>query len=411
MDFMNDWLRFNEGNMVPKRYTIWAANSILGAALGKAAYVDHGYFRVYAPNYICLVGDQGTRKGSAKDHAMELFREALPDYPIGPSVASREIIIKRLADKDSLRCFQNDLGLPEEWRPMMFFVNELKNFMSFNPQGMIEFLTDIYDRKHFKSDTIVRGAEDIINPCLNILACETPQWITDKLKFNIISGGFARRMLFVYETKRPARITHPKLTDDMKAARERCKEHLKKVPQISGKFTWDKDAYDYFDKWFISLPQPPDELLAGYYEAKDILALKLMMISCVGDYTPKLNFTLDKTINAIQALEAIEDNLPKLSMAAGRNQLAQPMMKIVEMINQKGWMLEKELKNLTVRDIDPREQGAIFSFIREQGTLIPIALNFCGQMERVWSTRENLAIMREAKRWVQTENGTYKYME
>lgn len=400
MDLLRDWMKFNSGNMVPERFTMWALMGITGALIGKRIYVDHGYFQVYPNMYMCLVGNQGTRKGTAKDLAMELFKEADPDYPVGASVTTRELIIKNMASNDAMRCFQNGLGLPEEWRPMMFFVNELKNFMSFNPQGMIEFLTDIYDRKSFQSDTIIRGAETIINPCINILACETPQWITDKLKFNIISGGFARRMLFVYETGRPPRITHPKLTIEMQEARTRCVNHLKKIPEIAGKFTWEKDAYEYFDQWFVSLPAPADELLAGYYEAKDILALKLAMIGAVGMYQPKLVFTLPIIQSAIAMLESIEDNLPKLSIAAGRNQLAQPMMKVVEMVNLRGWMFEKELKRVSCRDLTPNEQNSVFNYIREQELLLPLSFLVANKPERLWANFDAAQKKMEQGKWV-----------
>lgn len=342
-DFISQYLTYNSGNMAPKRFHMWCALSILAMTVGRRIYVEHEYFRVHAMLYITLVGRQGLRKTTAKDMAKNLFLEVFPDYPIGASVQSREKIVERMASDDCLRAYQDLDGSMIEYKPTAFFINELKNFMSINPGAMVEFLTDIYDTKFFASDTIKHGLQPIINPCINILACETPKWIIEKLKLNVIAGGFSRRMLYIYETVRPERITFPKKTPEATAAEEWCKGHLRKIANITGPFTWEPSARVYFDHWFQNLPSQDDEILEGYYEAKDILVQKIAMLIAVGQPEPKLVFTKPILELAIAFLESIEDNLPKLTIAAGRNELAIPQQALKDMLHDHGGlMLERD---------------------------------------------------------------------
>ena len=385
MDFLEHYLVYNSGNMVPKRYHIWSALSNLAMTMGRRIYVDQEYFRIHVPMYITLVGRQGLRKTTAKDLAKEMFIDVFPDYPLGASVMSREKIVERLSSDEYLRVYTDEQEVQQSYKPLAFFVNELKNFMSINPGGMVEFLTDIYDTKAFAADTIKHGLQPIINPCINILACETPKWLIEKLQLNIIAGGFSRRMLYIYEIERPQRITFPKKSPASFESEIWCKNHLKRIVNLSGPFRWaDQAARDYFDKWFTMLPNQEDEVLEGFYEAKDVLALKVAMLLAVAQPEPKLELTVPLLTKAIGVLENIEDNLPKLSMAVGRNELALPQQRLIEMLEAKnGWMTEKALSIAIDKDLNPSEQFSTLRHLKTQGRIFVEKVKFPSGVERM----------------------------
>src|SRR6266536_886512 len=234
--FMQNYLAYNVNNECHRNYHLWTALLLLASATQKRVYVPYGYLNIYPNLYVCLVGRQGFRKSTAKDIGRDLLTSAFPDLPLAPSVQSREDIIKFMSSDECLFSYTDETGAVKELRPFVMFVNELKNFLSINPAASIEFLTDIYDRDVFDSSTIKRGLEKITNPCVNILACETPSWITEKLKAQVISGGFSRRMIFVYETTRGPKISFPRLPDNSAILWHWLKEHLQKVPKYVGPF-------------------------------------------------------------------------------------------------------------------------------------------------------------------------------
>jgi hypothetical protein len=369
--FLQDYVLYNSGNECPRNYHLWSGLVTLAATAGRKVLIKHGYFDIHPNLYVCLVGRQGFRKSTAKDIARDLFCEAFPDYPIGASVQSREDIVKRLAGDDMERVYTDHTGAQVSWKPCAFFVNELKNFLSINPGAMIEFLTDIYDRRKFDASTIKHGLQEIHNPCINILACETPKWITDKLKMNIISGGFSRRMIYVYETERAQKITFPMPTPEAVAARARCLEHLKKVSKMVGVFEWTQAAKDFFDKWYQGLKYPDDEVMEGYYESKHIMLMKISMLLALSEEKPSLTLTPELLEEGIALLDIIEVNMPKLSVAAGRNELAIPQQRLLELIEKNGGMMpEKELMRKVNSDLTPMEQLSVLRHLMETEQII-----------------------------------------
>jgi hypothetical protein len=369
--FLQDYLIYNSGNECSRNYHIWSALVTVAATTGRRVSCRWGYFDIHPNLYVVLVGKQGFRKSTAKDIARDMFAEACPNIPIGASVQSREDIVKFMASEACLRAYTDETGSPIEYRPIVFFVNELKNFLSIDPGKMIEFMTDIYDRKFFDASTIKHGLQKIVNPCVNFLACETPVWIIDKLKSNIISGGFARRVIYVYETTRGPRITFPTITDEAKAARERCILHLQKLPEICGEFVWTAGAREFYNKWYQGIKPPEDEVMAGYYESKHIQMLKVAMCLALMAPVPKLELTEELLRIALVLLDEIEINMPKLSVAAGRNELAIPQQRIMELLQEaKGFMREKQLKILLGKDLTPMEQMSLLTHLtRETGQL------------------------------------------
>ena len=374
-NFINDYLIYNSGNECPLNYHRWSALTILAAAMSKRVWIDYGYFDVYPNLYVCLVGKQGNRKSVAKDIARDLFCEAFPDHPIGASVQSREDIVKNMASDDYERQYTDSEGVLVSHKPITFFINELKNFLSINPIGMIDFLTDIYDRKSFDASTIKHGLQEIKNPCVNVLACETPSWIIDKLKGNIITGGFSRRMIYVYEIEECERIPFPFVSAEARAARLRCLEHLRLLPTIKGKFTWEPAARVWFAEWYKKLPIPDDEVMEGYYRSKHIQLLKIAMGLAVGRANPKLILTREDLEDSRVFLDALETNLPKLSIAAGRNQLAVPMQGLLEVLAKNGgWLTEKVFQRNGNKDLTPMEFLTAKRYLQETEQIIVKAM-------------------------------------
>lgn len=302
------------------------------------------------------------------------------------SVQSREDIIKFMSSDACLFSYTNEEGTLVELRPYNLFLNELKNFLSFNPGGTIEFLTDIYDRRIFSSGTLSRGTETIINPCINILACETPDWIIDKLKSRIISGGFSRRMIYVYETHKNPKISFPKLPDDGRALLEWMQGHLKKVSKLVGPFQWGPGAKAFYDVWYQSLQAPEDDIMEGYYESKHIQALKVSMLNALSEDEPRLVITPELLKMSISMLDAIETNMPKLSAAAGRNELAYPIMKAIDAMDRHNMPYsEKDLKLLLSRDFNPYEQVSTIRSMVDCGHIFPTKL---ADGSRVYVTKQ-----------------------
>lgn len=377
-DFIQDFILFNSGNMAPRKYLRWCAISILAMTVARRVYIDYSYFHLYTDNYICLVGRQGLRKDTSMNEAFKIFKEANPEYPLGASVSSREKIVTRLcSDEDTLRTYTDETGTRNEFHPMAFFISELKNFMSVNPENMVAFLVDIYGKKFFDADTIKHGLQPINNPCVNILSCENPPWIINNLKANILSGGFARRMMFVYEIEEPVRITFPKIPAGGLEARDRCVQHLRDIQNVSGPFHWESpETMIRFDIWNKKLITPDDDLLRGFYENRDCLVLKLAMCITLARSPIELVLRWPAIEVAIAFIDNLAETLPRLTIAAGRNELAVPTQEMLDMLAAKGGMIPKKLwLREAIKKMNDYEFQGVFKSLRETDQIVCIRLS------------------------------------
>jgi hypothetical protein len=402
MSLLHDVWAYCSCYEVPRNYAIWAGVGLLAATMNRRIYVRQGDLKHHGNMYICLVGEQGGKKSTAKDFVRDWYVSTFPDMPVGASVQSREDIIKYLASDESTRAFKNEDDVLIEYHPYVFFINELKNFLSFNPSGMVDFLTDIYDRPYFDARTLKRGAEPIINPSITILACETPTWIVDKLKTNIISGGFSRRMVYVYEIETPEIAVQiakprPKVTPEARKAEKRIKDHLAVIGGISGEFRWTPEGEKFFDEWYMHNRKtlPEDPVVRGYRRTKDGLLLKTAMLTAMAYPVPKMLLTGDLFEEALAMLDAIEVNMPKLSVAAGRNILAVPQQKILDILeNNNGCLPEKEVMRRMGGDLSPMEMLSVIRFLKDTEQIFAVNRQIPGTnppaLRVVLYTREGL---------------------
>lgn len=371
-DFITEYLAFNSGNECARNYHIWSALVVLAATVHKRVWISQGYHSVYPNLYVGLIGDMGSRKSSAKDIACDLFQSTFPDYPMLTSVQSREDIIKYMASDKCAYSFKDASGTIIEVRPIVGFINELTNFLSIDPVKTVVFFTDIYSGKRFNCSTIKHGLQDLVNPCVNLLACETPDNITSKLKSNIISGGFARRIVYIYETTRSKPIAFPERPTEHQEMWARLKQHLLHIVTLSGEFSWTADARKFYTDYYENLMTtlPDDKIMAGYRSSKGDQLFKVAMGLALSEESPNLVMRQDLLERALAMLDVIEVNMPKLSMAAGRNELALPMQKAMEVLDtqlapNQGWMALKTFKRILSKEMQPMEIDMVLKFMKD----------------------------------------------
>lgn len=377
-DFIAEYLRFNSGNECPRNFHIWSGLVCLAAAVHKRVYTllgEDSYVTLYPNLYIALIGDQGSRKSSAKDYALDLFTEAFPDYPQLSDIQSAEDIIKYMnQDQNKFLIPSKTPGETMTVRPIIGFINELNNFLAIDIVKMVDFLTNIYSKKRYKSSTIKRGLEDLENPCMNMLACAPTDWIMEKMKGSIVSGGLSRRLVQVYEPDLGPPIARPKRPEGYAKMWERLKGHLLYASQLSGEFKWEPDMAAFYDKWYIDIRKSmsQEKLMAGFQSSLHDQVLKVSMLLTLSRYPCNFTITLDTFKLAIAMLDAIMPNMAKLFANSGRNQLAIPMQRALEMLEQQGgWIPEKTYRRMLSKDLAPMEIAQVLRFLEhDTGQLV-----------------------------------------
>jgi len=206
-----------------------------------------------------------------------------------------------------------------------------------NPQGMIEFLTDIYDREHFEVKTKNMGTDTILGPYITLLACMTREQANSLFRAALITGGFSRRMVFVYSRSRNEPIARPRINPLQEEARSLCLSHLQKVTKASGEYKFTNESGEWFDAWYaakfkeIGLPHTP--AFKNWLMSKDTMLIKMAMcLDLAGDPTYRL--TIPNLERGLSMLNAIEDGLDRIFSGAGKNPLADLAMRALSRLEE-----------------------------------------------------------------------------
>ncbi len=291
--------------------------------------------------YIVLVGEPGDKKTTALSLSRSMTQKI--KRPIAPPSATKEAItVLMSAENEKSPCHINYVdsnNIPKHITHLSFFASEIVTMLSAggNPQGLIEFFTDIYDREAFEVLTKNKGNDIIDAPYITILACMTPEQTGQLLKERLITGGFSRRCVFVYGRSKAEPIPRPQLLPEQINAKAFCMEHLEKVLKIKGEFKMTPCGEAFFDEWYrykhkqLSMPHPAP--FKNWLRSKDTMLIKLaMLLDCAEHVTMLLNEKLLR--QGVEMLDATEKDLNKVFAGAGKNPLAELAFRLVSKLEE-----------------------------------------------------------------------------
>jgi hypothetical protein len=294
-----------------------------------------GRYHLYPNLYVVLVGPSGNRKTSAMAVA-KTFVRSMGNIPYSAEAITKEKLVLDIAAQQQIIG-----GLPKEFEAfskqacMSCYITELTQFLGANAAHMIDFLTTIYDQDYYDS-RIKNGDSTIIEgPFLNLLACTTPEHITSYLKLNVITSGFGRRSIFVYETGKGNRITFPEISDEQIKVMSACVSYAKTVQdKLRGPFTWADDAREFMISWYTGLTVPDDPFLAGFYESKQGQLIKIAMILSASESLDRV-ILKSHLVEGLAILDDVETKMARVFAGVGRNQLSGIAMMAEDLIKNR----------------------------------------------------------------------------
>lgn len=385
-NFIANFMTYAQGCEAPQAYTTWAAVSTLASLVSRRVYINQGYFTIYPNLYIVLVGMPGDRKTTAMVMSSDILN-AVNDVarqqnrpvaiPMSADCMTKEAVCKYMAANCIREFVPTGATKPKQYTPLTLCLTELTHFLGTgNSAHMIDFLVTIFDREVYETKTKNKGDDIIPGPFLNILACTTPAAITRYLKEDVISGGFSRRALFVYEMEPGEPVSWPEISDMSKLAIKECLEWAEKIQQVQGEFKVDEKFKKWYDQWYRDLfaenRKPQETMTRGYFRSKHIQAFKIAMLIALAESTD-LILTIDHFQVATEMLDRLEKNLPKVYEGMGRNELNAVAAKVMQLIDMAGQPIpEKKILSEMFRDADTRELYGIIEHLKRVGKVVAL---------------------------------------
>jgi hypothetical protein len=336
--------------------------------VGRKVWVNMGYFNIYPNLYVVLLAPPGNKKTTAMNCAKNLIRE-VKDIPFTADCQSKENLVKEMSTyKRTFTLGPN--RPPEEFTPISAFVTELSQFIGIDPIRMLDFLTTIYDQNFYDMKTQKHGQQIIMGPYFCLLGCTVPDWITTQLKGDVISGGFSRRCIFVYETEDGQPIAFPIISPEMQVAWERCVVRGKELKTLAGEFRWDPEARLFYKHWYETRTISKDPNITYFDRTSFIQVLKVAMLLSLSEGN-SLTLTRIHIETAQALLLKIMARLPEVFRGLGRNELAQVSAKLEgHLMRAGGPITKKELQALLWNEANSMDFHNIISHLTSVGQLI-----------------------------------------
>lgn len=342
MSYISDYLNFTSNTESPLDYHKWSCLASLSVLAGRRFWFKLGPITYYPNLYVVLVGHPGVKKSSAMDRAKDIIRDVNKTgackIPIAAAQATKEFIARAMSHEKfpGKRYFKATPTSPaEEYNQYAIFATELTQFIGVNPIGMLDFLTTVYTEKVYDCDTKGQGSDLVVGPYITMLACLTPEMLKGFLKMNILTGGFARRTIFVYGSQGQI-VPIPGETPEQIAARERCVKWGAELQQYAGEFVFGPGAQEWYENWYRELHTNMTDIAKpsteGYFRTKhEILFKTSMLIALSENFKPILEVGHFE-IAEKRFLKPIEQKLELVFEGAGINPNAAAATQICRML-------------------------------------------------------------------------------
>jgi Protein of unknown function (DUF3987) len=356
---LKSWLRsymlYTEHSESPDRFHFWTAVSTIAGALRRKVWIDMGYFE-WTPNFfIFLVAPPGiVSKSTSANIGIDLLRE-IEGIRFGPSALTWQGLVKLLGE--SLQSFPMDnnlLGMKFEMCSITSLASELGTFLDPKNREMIDLLVDLWDGRKgsWVKFTKMDGAENIVNPWVNLIACTTPSWIADNVNNQFIKGGFASRSVFIFSDVKRKLVAYPfrHLPKDHSQLHDDLVADLRHIAEFRGEFKLTPEAIEWGEAWYAKhydeiADNYGKERLEGYFARKQTHVHKLAMVLSASVRDDML-ITATDLQSADKALTSLEVDMPRVFSHMNREQLADYASEALQLLHQKG---------LVARDVFFRE--------------------------------------------------------
>lgn len=369
MPFITDYLTHSACDEAPELYHEFFAYGCLSAAVSRRCWLEWGTRVVYPGLFIVAVGEPADRKSTA------LIDNALANYldPLGivrfADTGSKENLVKAI---ESNTVTTNGYT----YHPLLLLSDELREFLSVQEiPHMLSFLTAIYScRDYQRAINKENGSAWIRNPCLTLMSGATTKWIAENLRQDIISGGFSRRVLWVW-SERTKVIAVPRVPSHAVAAHNRAKARLALLAnpppgKLSGAWTLSPRAEAFYTQWYESQRISRDEDMGGYLGSRHELAFKLALLDAIADSdTPVVE--LDNFKRAVDLLTKLEAGMSRVFAGIGRNPLNRVATRVLDLLSARNGegIGEKQLRADLYRDADGRQTDEVLNMLRNTGRL------------------------------------------
>lgn len=330
-------------------------------------YVGRGHWKLYPNLFTVLVGRPGIGKGSAINPALTILREANVSNVLSDRVTI-EYILERLA-KGWPHFGQGtvpgaiSVGVDHS---CLILSRELSVFVTAS-QFTLPILTDLWDANEgdYIYGTRGKGEYKINSPCVCLLGGSTQEWLISSIPPSAIGGGFTRRVNFVVAYDREKLIPWP-VVSNHSHIRDDLISDLKEIGKLTGEFRFHPDVVPLFEIVYSdSTPKLYDDMATTSYKTSKWAQVSKLAMCVSAARSDDLIITKADFQKALDAVEAVAKNVPRVFRGVGESELVHATTKVLEFIELKGFASRDEILKAHWRDVTSDDLDRVLATLKE----------------------------------------------
>lgn len=385
-NFIEGFMEYTQYVEAPDKFLRWSAISVIAGALERKIWIRFNGVQNVHPNlFILLVGSPGLAKKSSSSSAAVNLLKVNKNIRFMSTQMTAASLITQLVEAGAHRYTEVN-GEKYHNSSLYLYSSEAAVTLKEITGSVTELFTDFYDcgPDGWSNDvawvktTKMDGDIKIFNPCLNMLACSTPDWLKKIITVDEMKGGFASRILFVVQTGKPERsIGWIENLPDMAGLREKLVQDLHRISLLKGQVSIDSSFIEAFNEFkreheAVIITQQNDNMI-GYYSRKawHIMKLAQVMMVAEGD---DLMLTRKHWDAALTELNKIEPNMKLALGATGENAFAPGLHKLWSYMSTKDTVTKKELLEKFWKDFQPKQLTEYLGTLIEINKVTPHVL-------------------------------------
>lgn len=344
----------------PVSFNIWAAISVISAALKKNVHITYKSFDVYPNQYIVLVGPPGVGKGVAIHPAHAFAKGAKLVNYMSDRVTAPRILEKLFQGFSSAPVIVNGQVLINgKDSTATLMSTELPTLIG-SSEWMLQFLCDAWDKGEFDYDTKNKGSFTVSGMCVSLIGACVPDFIRRLSKDTnaTVSSGFSARTIFVNAKSKSKSLPWGRgVKSDPKyqAIFKDLETRMQAIAKLSGEFKLTPGAIQLWDteysKLNLSMSEDDSDVYRNFQSRQHIHWLKVAMTLSASEDT-SLIIDHDRLGRAIALVANVAEGVDEIFRGVGESDISSGIARLELYIERKGTVTFNELLNDNIRNLD-----------------------------------------------------------
>ena len=361
LSWIDTYIEYTRNQESPTPFHEWVSLCILSAAVGRNVWLPRIKYTIFPNIFVILVAGSAKCK---KSTSIKIGDKILKSVENPPMIFAQRITTEALIEAmEGANVHGSSSGI--------VIADELAVFMGAGAKesGIVPLLTTLYDSpEEWVYHTKARGKETLKNVTLTILAGTTKVWLKSAVPADSIAGGFASRIIFVYQEmpNRPI-LFYDETPQEIELRRQLIADLSTIRKEVKGPMSFSPEAKNKAQEWYErEWFKTRDEKVDGYFSRKHDTMFKIASLLSLSESSTRV-ISVGNVNRALMMLEENEKYMEAIVASVVSSVVGDVTEHVLEIIRRAGKITHPELLRKCWREADAQTLTLMIRTLTESG--------------------------------------------